>query len=59
MSAKFKLTAEEQITLQQLSLRHQHRDIRTRASGLLLLAQGMTLVDVTARIYVSDRVSYN
>lgn len=59
MGAKFKLTAEEQITLQQLSLKHQHRDIRTRASGLLLLAQGMTFVEAAARVDVSDRVIYN
>ncbi|POZ60215.1 transposase, partial [Chromobacterium alticapitis] len=29
------------MTLQQLALNHRHRDIRTRATGMLYLARGL------------------
>ncbi len=39
MKPAFKLTMEERPTLQQLSINHPHRDIRTRGMALLRLAR--------------------
>jgi len=33
------LSEAEEVTLQQLSINHRHRDTRTRAAGLLLLGR--------------------
>ncbi|MDC9582243.1 hypothetical protein PSI15_11825 [Xenorhabdus sp. PR6a] len=41
MKSKIVLSEPERITLQQLSLNHQHRDVRTRGTGLLMLGRGL------------------
>ncbi|MCB4426828.1 helix-turn-helix domain-containing protein, partial [Xenorhabdus nematophila] len=47
------------MTLQQLALNHPHRDIRTRGTGLLMLARGIKPSQITAEIGCSLRVIYN
>lgn len=44
------LTEPERITLQQLSLNHPQRDIRTKGYGLLLLARKFTPQQIAAEI---------
>ena len=41
MKCVLELSEVEKLTLEQLSLNHWHRDIRTRAAGLLMLGNGM------------------
>ena len=45
MKRAVKLTEEEDLTLQQLSVNHKHRDIRTRAAGIMLLGSGISPLD--------------
>ena len=42
MKCVLELSEVEKLTLEQLSLNHWHRDIRTRAAGLLMLGNGMS-----------------
>src|ERR1700721_2356297 len=51
-------TAEE-VTLQQLSINHRHRDTRTRAAGLLLLGRGLKARAIAAQLGVSGQSVYN
>ncbi|EJM5004452.1 helix-turn-helix domain-containing protein [Salmonella enterica] len=53
------LTEPERITLQQLSLNHPHRDIRTKGYGLLLLARKFTPQQIADEIGCSWRVTYD
>jgi len=53
MNSTFKLTREERHTLLQLTMNHAHRDIRTRAMGLLWLARCQTLAQVATELGVS------
>ncbi|CDH07092.1 putative transposase [Xenorhabdus bovienii str. oregonense] len=47
------------MTLQQLALNHPHRDVRTRETGLLILAKGVKPSQITAEIGCCLRVIYN
>ncbi|AJZ58588.1 helix-turn-helix domain protein [Paraburkholderia fungorum] len=49
----------ERHTLQQLSVNHRHRDIRTRAADLLLLGNGLSPPKVAAELDVSAQSIYN
>ncbi|QDQ24868.1 helix-turn-helix domain-containing protein [Chitinimonas arctica] len=53
------LSDAERLTLQQLSLNHRHRDIRTRAAGLLLLARGLKPKEAAKELSVSHPSIYN
>lgn len=53
------LTEPERITLQQLSLNHPHKDIRTKGCGLLMLANGLKPKQIAAEICCSWRVTYD
>ncbi|CBJ88873.1 hypothetical protein XNC1_0802 [Xenorhabdus nematophila ATCC 19061] len=59
MKSKIILSEPERITLQPLALNHPHRDIRTRRTGLLMLARGIKPSQSTAEIGCSLRVIYN
>ncbi|MCG5077986.1 helix-turn-helix domain-containing protein [Paraburkholderia tagetis] len=59
MRRTIKLSEVERHTLQQLSVNHQHRDIRTRAAGLLLLGSGLSAPKAAARLDVSAQSIYN
>lgn len=59
MKSKLKLTECETTTLQQLSLNHPWRDVRTRAAGLLLLASGIHLKQASMQLGVSYQTAYN
>ncbi|KVU19956.1 transposase [Burkholderia ubonensis] len=49
----------EELTLQQLSINHRHRDFRTRAAGLLMLASKVRPAEVAAKLGASDQSIYN
>ena len=53
MKGVLKLSEAEKLTLEQLSLNHRHRDIRTRAAGLVLLGHVWTAPEAAARLGVS------
>lgn len=53
------LTESERITLQQLSLNHPHRDIRTKGYRLLLLARKFTPQQIADEIGCSWKVTYD
>jgi transposase len=59
MKRTVKLSEIERHTLQQLSVNHRHRDIRTRAAGLLLLGSGLSAPKAAARLDVSAQSIYN
>ncbi|REF27774.1 transposase [Xenorhabdus cabanillasii] len=59
MKSNIVLSEPERITLQQLALNHQHRDIRTRGTGLLMLDRGIKPPQIAAEIGCSVRVIYN
>ncbi|WP_244922656.1 hypothetical protein [Xenorhabdus cabanillasii] len=50
MKSNIVLSEPERITLQQLALNHQHRDIRTRGTGLLMLDRGIKPPQIAAEI---------
>ncbi len=52
------LSEVEKRTLQQMSVNHQHRDIRTRAAGLLL-GNGLSAPKAAAALDVSAQSIYN
>ncbi|WP_415877467.1 helix-turn-helix domain-containing protein [Burkholderia ubonensis] len=45
--------------LQQLSINHRHRDFRTRAAGLLMLASKVRPAEVAAKLGATDQSIYN
>ncbi|WP_179255534.1 helix-turn-helix domain-containing protein [Burkholderia sp. HI2714] len=49
----------KKLTLGQLAFNHRHRDIRTRATGLVLLSSGLTPPKVAERLGVSVQSPYN
>jgi transposase len=59
MKCTVELSEVERHTLQQMSVNHQHRDIRTRAAGLLLLDNGLSAPKAGARLDVSAQSIYN
>ncbi|MCP9268899.1 helix-turn-helix domain-containing protein [Xenorhabdus sp. XENO-1] len=59
MKSNITLSEPERITLQQLALNHPHRDIRTRGTGLLMLARGLKPRQIAAEIGCSLRVIYD
>ncbi|WP_133670972.1 helix-turn-helix domain-containing protein [Burkholderia pseudomallei] len=59
MRCELRLAEVEKLTLEQLALNHRHRDIRTRATGLVLLSSGLTAPKVAARLGVSVQSPYN
>ena len=59
MKSVAELTESEDQTLQQLSVKHKHRDARTRAAGVLLLGRRVKLTEIPAKLGVSDQSVYN
>uniref|UniRef100_UPI003F797EBA helix-turn-helix domain-containing protein n=1 Tax=Chromobacterium amazonense TaxID=1382803 RepID=UPI003F797EBA len=59
MKCTVQLTEAERLTLQQLALNHRHRDIRTRATGMLFLARGLKPKEIATEIGVSHQSLYN
>ena len=59
MKCTIKLSEAERHTLQQLSVNHRHRDIRTRAAGLLLLGSGLSAPKAAISLQVSAQSIYN
>ncbi|CAE6844871.1 hypothetical protein R69658_06893 [Paraburkholderia aspalathi] len=59
MKCIIKLSEAERHTLQQMSVNHRHRDIRTRAAGLLLLANGLSAPKAAGALDVSAQSIYN
>ena len=59
MKCVLELDDVQRQTLEQLSANHRHRDVRTRASGLLLLARGLSAPQAAARLNVSAQSVYN
>jgi transposase len=59
MKCIIKLSEVERRTLQQMSVNHRHRDIRTRAAGLLLLGNGLSAPKAAATLDVSAQSIYN
>jgi transposase len=59
MKCIIKLDEVERRTLQQMSVNHRHRDIRTRAAGLLLLGNGLSAPKAAAALDVSAQSIYN
>ncbi|MGF6804961.1 transposase [Paraburkholderia sp. Clong3] len=53
------LKAVEELTLQQMSINHRHRDTRTRAAGLLMLGRGLKARAIAAQLGVSGQSVYN
>jgi transposase len=53
------LKAVEELTLQQMSINHRHRDTRTRAAGLLMLGRGLKACAIAAQLGVSGQSVYN
>ena len=53
------LSEVEEITLQQLSINHRHRDARTRAAGLLQLGRKVKPKAIAEQLGVSDQSIYN
>jgi transposase len=58
MKCIIKLSEAERYTLQQMSVNHRHRDIRTRAAGLLL-GNGLSAPKAAAALDVSAQSIYN
>jgi transposase len=53
------LTTAEELTLQQLSVNHHHRDMRIRAAGLLMLGRKLKPTEIAAQLGVSGQSVYN
>ncbi|CAB3774256.1 hypothetical protein LMG29542_07672 [Paraburkholderia humisilvae] len=53
------LNALEELTLQQMSINHRHRDTRARAAGLLMLGRGLKPRAIAAQLGVSGQSVYN
>jgi transposase len=59
MKCIIKLNEADRHTLQQMSVTHRHRDIRTRAAGLLLLGNGLSASKAAAALDASAQSIYN
>lgn len=59
MKCAVNLTDAEEVTLQQLSLKHKHRDIRIRAAGVILVGRKMKPSDIALQLGVSGQSIYN
>ena len=59
MMCVVELSEAEEKTLQQMSLNHQHRDMRIRAAGVMLLGRKIKLTEVAAQLGVSRQSVYN
>ncbi|MPW15999.1 helix-turn-helix domain-containing protein, partial [Paraburkholderia sp. CNPSo 3157] len=59
MKCVVELSEAEKITLQQLSINHKHRDIRTRAAGLLMLGRKIKPKAIAEQLGVSGQSVYN
>lgn len=59
MKCVVELSEAEEITLQQLSINHKHRDTRTRAAGLLQLGRKVKAKVIAEQLGVSDQSVYN
>lgn len=59
MKCRVVLEKVEEITLQQMSINHRHKDTRKRAAGLLMLARGDKPKVVCEALGVSDQAVYN
>jgi transposase len=59
MKCVVELSEAEEATLQQLSINHGHRDARTRAAGLLMLARRIKPKVIADRLGVSGQSVYN
>lgn len=59
MKCVVELTEAEDQTLQQLSVNHKHRDVRTRAAGVLLLGRELKLTEIALKLGVSGQSVYN
>ena len=59
MKCVIELTEAEEITSQQLSINHRHRDTRTRAAGLLMLGRRIKPKVIAEQLGVSGQSVYN
>ena len=59
MRCVVELSEVEKLTLEQLSLNHRHRDIRTRAAGMVMLGNGLSAPKVARRLGMSVQSPYN
>lgn len=59
MKCRLMLTDVEKLTLEQLSVNHRHRDIRTRAAVLSLIGNGVSAPKAAQRLGVSVQSPYN
>src|ERR1700730_11651765 len=59
MKCVVKLSEAEDTTLQQLSLNHKHRDMRTRATGVMMLGRKVKLTEMASKLGVSGQSVYN
>ncbi|MGP8431796.1 helix-turn-helix domain-containing protein [Paraburkholderia fungorum] len=59
MKCIVELSEAEEKTLHQMSLNHQHRDMRIRAAGVMLLGRKIKLTEVAAQLSVSGQSAYN
>ena len=59
MKCVVELSEAEEKTLQQMSLNHQHRDMRIRAAGVMMLGRKIKLTEVAAQLSVSGQSVYN
>ena len=59
MRCVVELSEVEKLTLEQLSLNHRHRDIRTRAAGVVMLSNGLSAPKVAQRLGMSVQSPYN
>src|ERR1700739_456336 len=59
MKCVVELSGAEEMTLQQLSINHRHRDTRTRAGGLLMLGRRIKPKVIAEQLGVSGQTVYN
>ncbi|MBC8726728.1 helix-turn-helix domain-containing protein [Paraburkholderia sp. 31.1] len=59
MKCVVELSEAEEMTLQQLSINHRHRDTRTRAAGLLMLGRRIKPRIIAEQLGVSGQSVYN
>jgi transposase len=59
MKCVVELTEAEDTNLQQLSVNHKHRDMRTRATGVMLLGRKVKLTAIASKLGVSGQSVYN
>lgn len=59
MKCKLMLVDVEKLALEQLSVNHRHRDIRTRAAVLVPMSNGVSAPKAAQRLGVSVQSPYN